>query len=351
MVRWLPTKRFGPIGVDLGGRSVKLVQFDDQRASLIDAVHWDLRNGDGDDDNLRDQHLYEALTRGRNGRAFRGRDAVICLGDDHLLVQNLRVPKATGEDLTRSVYQEAAGRIPYPIDEAEIRYLDTADVRQGDSTMREVIVFAYQRPQIERQLDTVVRSGLRPIAVDVQPAALLRCYARQCRRDEDHRLQSMLVHVGTHKTVVVIADGENILFVKHVDVGGAEMDAAVARNLDIGLSDAAALRARSSSRRDNQQDREVTRSVNESMRPVIARLSNELSMCVRYHSVTFRREPVSRVMFGGGEANRSLVDALARELEISCELGDPFHDMVQRASSGRTGQWDVAAGLALREVN
>ncbi len=351
MVRWPPSKRFGPIGVDLGRRSVKLVQFDDQHTRLIDAIHWDLRDGDGGDDSSRENHLYEALTRGRNGRGFRGKEAVVCLGDDHLLVQNLRVPKATGEELTRSVYQEAAGRIPYPIDEAEIRYLETTDVRQGDSTMREVIVFAYQRPLIEHQLDTVVRAGLRPIAVDVQPAALLRCYARQCRRDEDRRLQSMLVHVGTHKTVVVIADGENLMFVKHIDVGGAEMDAAVARNLDIGVSEAAALRARNANRRDDQQDREVTRSVNESIRPVIARLSNELSMCVRYHSVTFRREPVSRVMFGGGEASRSLVDSLSRELEIKCELGDPFHEISQRTPNGRVGRWDVAAGLALREVN
>ena len=350
MGRWISRKRFSPIGVDFDDRSVKLVQFDTQQTRLVEAVRWELRIDDSMDEKAREECLVEALRHGRNGRAFRGRDAVLCLGGDHLLVQNVRVPKASREDLTRLVYQEAAGRMPYPVDEAEVRYLETADVRQADTTMREVIVFACHRPEINRMLETIVRSGLRPVAVDVQPAALLRCYAGQGRRHEDHRMCTMFVHIGTHKTAVIIAEGERLLFVKYVDVGGDEMDTSVARNLNIDRKDAAALRRRNSNRQADQQDREVARSVNESIRPVISRLVNELSMCLRYHSVTFRKEPVSRVIFGGGEASKSLVETLGHELGVFCELGDPFRDYSHRSPGGRKGQWDVATGLALRKV-
>ena len=350
MVRWISPKRFGPIGIDFDDRAVRLVQFDAQQTRLVEAVRWELRIDDHMDEMERDECLAKALDRGRNGRAFRGRDAVLCLGADHLLVQNVRVPKVPREELTRLVYQEAAGRMPYPVDEAEVRYLETADVRQGDSTMREVIVFACHRPEINRMLETIGRSGLRPVAVDVEPAAILRCYAGQGRRHEDHRISAMFVHIGARQTAVVIAEGGHLLFVKYVDVGGDEMDTAVARNLNIDWKDAAALRRRNSNRQADQQDREVARSVNESIRPVISRLVNEISMCLRYHSVTFRREPVSRVIFGGGEASTSLVETLSQELEVCCELGDPFRDYSDRSPGGRKGQWDVAAGLALRKV-
>ena len=40
--------RFGPIGVDIGSRSVKLVQFTADGTRLIDASKWDLPAGEDD---------------------------------------------------------------------------------------------------------------------------------------------------------------------------------------------------------------------------------------------------------------------------------------------------------------
>ncbi|MHC4181636.1 MAG: hypothetical protein ACYSWU_29445 [Planctomycetota bacterium] len=54
---------------------------------------------------------------------------------------------------------------------------------------------------------------------------------------------------------------------------------------------------------------------------------------------------------GGGEATSWLVDWLAARLDLPCELGDPLRTFEKAVSPGRIGQWDVAAGLALRELN
>ena len=42
MAGWLSFKGVGPIGVDLGTRSVKLVQFSADRKRLIETARWDL---------------------------------------------------------------------------------------------------------------------------------------------------------------------------------------------------------------------------------------------------------------------------------------------------------------------
>jgi type IV pilus assembly protein PilM len=67
--------------------------------------------------------------------------------------------------------------------------------------------------------------------------------------------------------------------------------------------------------------------------------------------VTFRGRPLARIVLGGGEASPTLLQWLAPRLDTPCELGDPLRVFDKRISTGRVGQWDVAAGLALRDAN
>jgi type IV pilus assembly protein PilM len=352
MIRWLPHRRYSPIGVDIGSRSLKLVQFAGDQTQVVDAARVELPPlADSATPSEQAQRIAEGLRRGLQDRNFRGKDAVICLGDRQLFLQSLRVPKQTGAQLDRIVAQEAAGRIPFAVDEAELRYLEAADVRQGDQTLREVIVFAVQRAVLQQALETIEQAQLRPVAVDVEPAALIRSYAAQYRRDDDRQARSLLVHLGHSRTAALIAQGEELLFVKYIDIGGQHFDLAIARLLKMDLLEAVALRKHNGDRRLDKQDPEVARSVAEAIRPVVERLGNELAMCVRYHSVTFRGQPIVRLVLSGGEATQPLLDALGRQLDLKCELSDPFRALPVIPNLGRRGQWDVAAGLALRNLN
>ena len=79
------------------------------------------------------------------------------------------------------------------------------------------------------------------------------------------------------------------------------------------------------------------------------RLVHELSLCMRYYSVTFRSESLQQCLIGGGEANDGLVEWLGARLDLPCELGNPLRSFEKSLPSERLAQWDVAAGLALRE--
>lgn len=346
----LPLKnRCTPIGVDLGTRSVKLVQFNADGSQLIDAARWDLPPC-GADTPAQNTAVTQALQQARSNRKFRGRDAVICLGRGELFLQNIRVPKASGAELERLVQQDAAGRVPHALAETEIRYIEAADVRQGDALLREVILFACHRPVLQTLLSTVEAAGLNPVAVDVESNAIVRMYRHQFRRDDDRRQRGMLVHIGFSGTAVVIAQGDDILFVKYIPIGGREMDAAVAAHLEMDLAEATALRRNNGDRRVDQQDPEVAASIGQAIRPVVEKLISELSLCIRYHSVTFRGQPLARLVLGGGEANESLREVFGRRLDLTCQLCDPLRNFANGTRTPRQGQWDVAAGLALRDV-
>lgn len=355
MVGWIAKRRASPIGVDIGSRSVKLLQLDAGRSRVRAASRWDLPAEDPNPGPQRDQQhdrqIVEAVRRAREGRDFRGREAVLCLGADSLFVQNVRVAPASGEELRKLVHLETAGRLPFSSEEADVHYLEAADVRQSDTLRREVIVLACHRPVLQRMLSLAENAGLRPVAIDVAPAAVLRCYCRQFRRDDDQQRRMMFVNVGASTTLAVIARGSDAVFVKYIDVGGRHLDEAVAGHLRMGLAEAAALRRHNGDRRADQRDPEITRGIAESIRPVLDRLTNELALCLRYYSVTFRGQPLSQIVLGGGEATQALADWVAARLDLPCELGDPLRTYQKAVSSGRIGQWDVATGLALRELN
>lgn len=358
MLRVLSNRRTGPIGIDIGSRSVKLLQLNSDRTRVVDAARQEFpptpaedkaKSVDGFADPRRQAAVAEAISAARQGRNFRGREAVVCLGVRDLFVQSVRIPKAPPDDFQRLVAQEASSRLPYPYAEAEVRFLEAADVRQGDAVKTEVILLACHRGALNGMLEAVEASGLKPIAVDVEPLALLRCYSWQFRRDEDRQQRTMLVHIGATSTAVVIAHGSDPLIVKYLDVAGRHLDEAVAAHLKMALPAAAALRRNNGDRRAGQQDPEIARSVLEAIRPVVERISSELAMCMRYHSVTFRGQPLARLIIGGGEAAPTLAEELSARLNLPCELGDPLRNFELAIQTGRRGQWDLAVGMALRQ--
>jgi type IV pilus assembly protein PilM len=343
-------KRTGPIGVDIGSRSVKLLQFDADQTRLCEAVRWDLPFEPSPNPDRQNDRVAEAIRRAREGRDFRGRDAVLCLGAGNLFVQNIRVAQAEGDELTKIVNFEALGRVPFSGEEAEIRYIEADNVKQGDTFRREVILLACHRPSLERLLSVAEQGGLRPVAVDVEPAAMLRCYSRQFRREDDQQRRVMFVNVGASSTVAVIARGSDTMFVKYIDIGGRHFDEAVTRHLKMTPGDASALRRHNNDRGEVHRDPEIAQGINNALRPTLDKLMQELSLCLRYYSVTFRGQPLDRIVLGGGEATESLSQWLSAWLDLPCDLGNPLRPFEKRNMTERIGQWDVAAGLALKQV-
>ncbi|MBX7167607.1 MAG: type IV pilus assembly protein PilM [Pirellulales bacterium] len=351
MVGFPKFKHVGPIGVDLGSRTVKLLQFDDARGKLLEAARAELRlPADAAPADV-EAGLVAALQQVRQSHNFVGRDAVVCLGTRQLVVQNIRVPKVAASQFAIAVRDEAASRLPFPLAEAELRYLEAADVRQGDELKREVILLACHRPVLDGTLNVIERAGLRPVAVDAEPVAILRCFSRQFRRESDQQICLMLVHIGVASTVVIISRGGKAMFIKYLDISGCHFDEALARHLKMDLAEAAALRRQQGDARPENCDPDIDRAIRDATRRVLDQLGQELALCARYYSVTFRGQPIHRVMLSGGEADANLLEALSGRLEIPCELGNPWREVGDAHGTGRRTQWDVATGLALRPLN
>ena len=78
-------------------------------------------------------------------------------------------------------------------------------------------------------------------SLDIEPCALFRTVDRFVRRKEDEQQVTVIVDVGWRRSQVVIGRGREINFVKPVEIGGHQLQEAVARKLGISLDEAQAL--------------------------------------------------------------------------------------------------------------
>ena len=59
---------------------------------------------------------------------------------------------------------------------------------------------------------------------------------------------------------------------------------------------------------------------------------------------------IAALVLGGGEANETLTTELESRLDLKSDLGDPLRSFDCSVQTGRKSQWDIAAGLALRDL-
>ncbi len=332
--------RYGPIGVDIGSRSIKLVQFTADGRRIVDKARWEWTAPPYDSPEW-DRAVVESLRAALSGRHFRGRRAVLALSDRQLFLQSIRVPPK--ENLAEVIHQEMAGRLPYPVEETMLDFWESADIRQGETLLREVIVFACHEPAAARIAAAAIQARLQPVAIDIEPAAIIRSYCAQFRRDDERAQYALLVHLGYSNTAVIVCQYDQPFLVKYLDFGGKHLDQCVAESLKLEPKDAHLLR-----RQLPTTPAELAKQILDALRPALEKLTREIALCIRYHSVTFRGRAIERLLLGGGEASRPLAEQLAGRLGISAEVSDPFRRLAPDEPSPYPGLWDVAAGLALR---
>ena len=382
MVSWnLKNRSPRPIGLDIGHNSVKMIQLTVSGGQIgvlaADKVRID-PNVNGDPQGRRAvvvSAIKQMLAKGN----FRGRNVVSCLPNDKLKITSLRIGETEFDQIEQVLRKEVVQRFGLDPDKDAVDYVVAGSVRQGDEVKNELILFAADDETIRGHIAMLEEAGLRPAAIDTVPGALFRGFERWQRRQEDKERTVVFVDVGSQFTTVVFGRGGEISFVKQIQIGGERFSREVAEKLGISVVEAERLReklraekastpAKSDSTEETDAGEEPT--IDASTRQVMVdaissvaeELAREVSLCLRYFTVTFRGKRVERAIFSGGEAYENiLLNVVRRQLTVEIEVAQPlkgFDISSERESinldSDRRGllcEWAVAVGLGLKGMN
>ena len=363
-----------PIAIDFGASSVKLMQLSSntERPQIVGAAELPIPDSvrgklDAELDFL-EQQLPEIINRAK----LKGKRAVISIPNSRTLVQHMqlaRVEGANDSDIIKTHLQTQFGCAP---DALVVRHHEVCDVHRGGQSQREVIVVAMVHETIMRYVNLLARKCKIQVAgVHSDAHATAHAFEHLTRRGSDEDNCSMYINLGWSGTLVTITRGPDIIFSRHIAVGGRQFDMQIAKTLHCDINaarthrlevgdqavrvDAAAMSpgnaimnvaanssagSNGAALMDDRRDEDATapgmgQNVGSGtdnpqlesfqLGELLDTLCDELSMCIRYHRGLFPENPLARAIFVGGEARQLwLCRHLVNEIRLSAQLGDPL---------------------------
>ncbi len=356
MSKWIVRNhRVLPIGVDIGHSCVKLIQLaePDGNLQVLSAGQAPIPASAMLDEAQRRRCAVSAIRQLLTQGCFRGRNAVSVLSAEDLQITSLRLMEAEPLQVDKALRKEAAQRFNLDADVDAIDYLLAGSVRQDDEVKNEYIVLAAKAATVENHISLLEEAGLQPVGIDVAPCALFRSFERSLRREEDKQRTVIFVDVGYRYTTVVFARNGEICLAKQMPFGTARLDEEIASKLEVGVGDAESVRLRL--QREESMEEGTRQLVTDAIVSASEQLAKELSLCLRYHTVTFRGKRVERaVVTGGGGKEKLLLDVLQRHLSIAVESAEPLRGLdfedaeCGKACSHSQAGMALAIGLSLK---
>jgi Tfp pilus assembly PilM family ATPase len=367
MVLSLFSAQASPIAIDFGSSAVKMLQISPgENPSIQAAIGLRVPDAVRLDRDARIAYFEKQLPRMFRKGGFRGRRVICSIPAAETLVQHMQIIGGEGIDREETVRAHLATQRGLSPNNMVIRTYEVTEVHRDGQPLSEVICLAIGRDVVMRYVDLLNKCKLEAVGIHSEIIGLVRAFDYLQPRPEEPSQTTLFVDVGWGATKVAITHDAQIVFARCIQIGGQHLDKRMADRLGCDLASARAQRiseqalaSTAPSRSDKQSGRVgVTTSEAEPGDPEvdeIARaLAEELSMSVRYHGSLFRGQKVDRMIFLGGESrNIALCQAVARELRLPAQLGDPLTRFTCKRSLRTPGLtlgqpqpgWAVVCGL------
>jgi type IV pilus assembly protein PilM len=400
------TPKANPIGIDFGSETLRMAQV--RRVGgdfrLIAAASADVPSHVRHDPAGRVQFFVEAVREMLSGGGFVGRQAILSLPAHAMFIQHLRLAKMDDEARRKAIPWEARGKLPIDPSHAILRHHVAGEVYQDQEPREEVVLMAASREMVNQFLSAAARAKLDVVGMEVEPKAMLDCFAHVYRRKTDQEMTNCFVDIGASSTRAIVARGRHILFARSIPVGGDHFNRAAAQALNVPAEQARMFRMQaapaaaiavqpeptvaepepvepaepepsvdhsfallSASLPPQQKERRASgpsdpqlaipvpaakdvssapaapqsAQIDAAVGEPLSRLVQELDLCRRYYEATFPSAPIDRLVFVGGEAhNRRVCQRVAMELSLAAQVGDPMVRMAQASDLPADGDLD-----------
>lgn len=343
----------GPIAVDIGGRTVRVMQLrrrregKNHRSQVICAAHREVGVGEADQPDALREALMDAIRECK----FQRRTAVTCLPFSDVSIKNIRLPDMPEDELESAALLEARERFSNMGDDVVLRVMPIGLVGTDADPRREVMILAAQPQAIDTRLNMLIDAGFEVAGIEPASNAFFRPIQRFQQRASDIGSPNAMVEIGYQGAQIILSRGSEIVFVKQCEAGGRQIDEAVAAAARVSIEEASAMRSRDWFAGDAST---WTPNVTTAAGDIVRKLAKEINLSLRYFAVTFRGEKPLEVICGGREASPGLSALLTGEVELPVMLCDPLRGIDDGGffSDDRRGKekaaWTRVMGLALR---
>ena len=409
-----------PIAIDFGSASIKLLQVGSgTRPPLLAAAELPIPDSIRAEPDRVMSYAAEWLPVALRDGKFKGRRVVIAVPALQTFTQHMQIIESEGFNRDEMIKAQLQTQIGCPPHGVVVRSIEVCNVHRNGQAQKEMICFAITKEVVMRYVDLLSKCKLEVVGVHTDVLAMVRAFDHIHRREEDANITTLYIDLGWGGTRVGITHGKQLAFARHIPIGGRHFDQLIANTIHCDMPSARAHRLTLTSPhpvadpdaepltaddRSDKPDRrnelsgvfakmsatvfksaattEVDRrtgrlapSIKQSIEPaeghrkavnvdlteLLDTITDELSMCLRYHQSLFRERPINRAIFVGGESRQAwLCQHIVKALRVPAQMGDPLarHDASQtpptpglKLGNGAQPGWAAACGLCSAQID
>lgn len=337
-------KQLSPaIGVDFGVSSLKLIQVQPGPVpTLIAAALIDTPDEMVDDHARRLDFQMAQLSKLVKKGGFRGKRIICSLPSWQLFCKHLQVQRIDGVPMSQVIGAAVGQQIGCDPGALVLRHREVSAAGGGKA---EVIVNAAARSAVQHMVSTMRKSGLEPVGIHSEFDAAMKAF--EIAGGGDQECVALYLDFGAHTTKAMIGHGKTIVFERVIEVGGRQLDRAVAKQLKCAMGEARRTRlalARLMPEGHSGEGMAMLRASEPStdsevnLREPLEILADEIRMGLRYHDGLFPGRRIDQAVFLGGESRQQAFShSVATALGMNTKLADPLAKVARTGSEPSQG--------------
>jgi type IV pilus assembly protein PilM len=259
--------------------------------------------------------VVEALKRLWAEAGFTTKRVVIGMGSQQVLIRELVVPRMSLAHVRETLPFRVQDLLPLPVEDAVLDFFPIEEVDADGAPALRGLLVAATRESVLANAMAAEAAGLRTVDVDLIPFAVSRTHL-----NADGEGTQVLLHVGAVSTSIIVANAGVPQFVRVLPSGGADVTAALAERMGIGLDRADELKRNTGLVADHRDPESA----------IVARINadsaDEVVQAVRSTIAFYRHahadvEIDAIVLSGGGAELRGLAELLAEATDVPVSTG------------------------------
>ncbi|MDQ7779937.1 MAG: type IV pilus assembly protein PilM [Planctomycetota bacterium] len=339
----LLTPKRSLVGLDIGTRSIKAVEFTEDKPGVPQVsgfVHRELTSGES---------LKDAVSQTIHAGKFKTRRVASAISGKSVTVRYITMPRMDDEDLKNLLPVEAGKYIPFEVSDSMLD-AQKVETEKTDNKEMKVLLVAAKKSFVMEHIKLIEDAGLTSAFIDVDSFALGNSYELRNTQDgktvPNDRVMA-LIDIGATKTSINIMLGTTSCFAREIYSAGNDFTEQLSKKL--GLDN---VKAEELKRDPGNRVAEII----ESTGSLIEDLCQEIHLSFDLFENQYDKKVDNIGISGGGSLLSGIDETFERTFNVRPSRVDPLEgfsiapNVQAQELRAKAAHLTIAAGLASRLV-
>ncbi len=276
-------------------------------------------------------------------------DVVAGISGKGVIAKKLDIPQMDKSMISEFVEIEAEQELFYNQEEMELDYELLTGVNFNKPEAQSLLVVTVLKKIIEGYNSIIKPPFMNCKILDTNFAALFNSFEYNENLDESKNY--LVMDIGCASTNLVVVLKNQVVFVRHLSVGGHFFTQEIQRKMNVDYQEAEELKIRAS--RGQEAPQELVALISNELNEAFA---EELNSCCDFYSSLFPEKEINSVyVTGGASQTLGLIPHLQKKMNLPIERLNPFQNVslnsdLQKRRDDLALFSAVVSGLALRSL-